>query len=394
VLGEALDNYRRLQEALTLINAPHGGELPYLAEELRAGAAAAAAHPSAPHEGEVPPAVPHTPAEPAVGRLADREATVRADADAILAAYARGETWEPYRPTPVRVRREDRVLARQMARLRAARDAYVSAAGDPVRAEAALERFRVLVSESGELLRSAGTPFESKPATDPVPPDAVRRGPHRPGSPEALLLDARARIADLAARVTDPASLTADRLFSAMQYAELETWASGVLGEPLRRSGTEGKLLSAAAIRDLRTDPPWLAEVLAARLAGYQRSHLVGAGFGGEVIAGLALAPEGVNQTVQNRGVEEYLRAVTSRNPGSVEVFVTGRGRRLLIPLAGGGATDVDIMTSVHYEIHHPPPVPLLQFEVVVQPDGRWNVVRNDLPRGAPGANVPTSGYR
>ncbi|HWM58332.1 MAG TPA: polymorphic toxin type 4 domain-containing protein [Pseudonocardia sp.] len=395
VLADSLDHFATFEDSVKFMTDGEAGELrTSLAEDVRAGVAAA----NAPGAPPAPPATPHVPAAPTLRGLLDREHTILADADAILAAYRRGETFEPYLEQPRRVRTGrdvDTRLARQMELLERARNEYRSASGDPVAAAAALERFRRLVSESGEVLReSAVRAFETSPAADPLPPSRRPVGPARPGSPGARLLDAEARIRALAAEVRRPASLGAARLFDALQFSETEARAKGTLGEPLRRSHTEGKLLSANEIRTLPTDPPWLADVLANHLEGYQRAHLVGPGFGAEEVHGVMLAPEGVNQTVQNRGIEKFLRKAASLQPGSTSVTMRAKGRRLLIPLTGGRFDHVDVVVSVHYQVHRPAPLPPLEFEVVVKPNGQWNVTRNDLPVGAPGAGVPTSGNR
>jgi hypothetical protein len=45
-------------------------------------------------------------------------------------------------------------------------------------------------------------------------------------------------------------------------------------------------------------------------LEGMQRSHSVGAGLGAEHAEGILYAPSEVNQKLQNRGIEQYLREI------------------------------------------------------------------------------------
>jgi hypothetical protein len=58
-------------------------------------------------------------------------------------------------------------------------------------------------------------------------------------------------------------------------------------------------------------------EVLEPSPAGYQRAHLVGAGFGRESPLGVLHAPIEVNQELQNRGIEQFIRgSYAQRLPG------------------------------------------------------------------------------
>jgi Bacterial toxin 4 len=59
-----------------------------------------------------------------------------------------------------------------------------------------------------------------------------------------------------------------------------------------------------------------------AGLPGYQRAHLLGAGFGVESPLGVLYAPEEVNQALQNRGIEALIRGMyRTRYPGA-EFFI------------------------------------------------------------------------
>jgi hypothetical protein len=63
-------------------------------------------------------------------------------------------------------------------------------------------------------------------------------------------------------------------------------------------------------------------EVLEPSPAGFQRAHLVGAGFGVESPLGVFHAPTRVNQELQNRGIEQFIRGMyRNRYPG-VDFFV------------------------------------------------------------------------
>jgi hypothetical protein len=108
------------------------------------------------------------------------------------------------------------------------------------------------------------------------------------------------------------------------------------------------------------------------------------------------LAPHGVNQLAQNKGVERILReaAAAGRSAGGspVAVTVSATGRRLAVPLASGGFEAVDVLTSVRYEIPRPAGPPL-HVRIDVEPSGAWRVT-HDLPTGAWPAGTPLRGAR
>jgi hypothetical protein len=100
-----------------------------------------------------------------------------------------------------------------------------------------------------------------------------------------------------------------------------------------------------------QTDPPGLAARLAKMFQNYERAHLVGPGFGGELAEGIMHAPTELNQEWQNRIVEGFLRNQAEAGR-SVDVTVTATGQRLAIPLANGTFRHVDVLTSVTYVVH------------------------------------------
>jgi hypothetical protein len=153
----------------------------------------------------------------------------------------------------------------------------------------------------------------------------------------------------------------------------------------------QGYTLGEGGIRALATDPPGLADRLADVVAGWERAHMVGPGFGSEEFLGIMLAPWGVNQVAQRQGIEAFLRWARD-NGYTTDPFIRAAGRRLAIPLEGGGYDYVDILTSIHYEIPRAGAL-ALTFDITVQPDGSWTVVHN-LPPVASCADIPLSGSR
>lgn len=322
------------------------------------------------------------------------------EADAVLAAWRQGHTREPHGVAPVTVPWPDHpVLTDQMRRMEDAVDAYRAAAPgltDPAAAARAVDDLQRAVADGNETLRSFGRRFEATSTGDRLPPGRpVPAGPHPPGSVAADALAARARAAALPG-----ASATAADLSDALRFSDLQVSATGTLSEPLARTlpgmGQERYVLRPSEIRRLPTDPSWLAGRLADIVAGWERAHLVGPGFGGELFAGLMLAPWGVNQLAQNRGAEAILRdlAAASRATGgpAITPTVTATGRRLAVPLANGGFEYVDLLSSVRYELPRPgrPPV---RIDITVQPDGSWRVTHN-LPAGTWPTGTPLSGTR
>ena len=63
-------------------------------------------------------------------------------------------------------------------------------------------------------------------------------------------------------------------------------------------------------------------EVLPPSPPGFQRAHLIGAGFGAESPLGVLHAPTQVNQELQNRGIEQFIRGLYRRRYPGVEFTV------------------------------------------------------------------------
>jgi hypothetical protein len=130
--------------------------------------------------------------------------------------------------------------------------------------------------------------------------------------------------------------------------------------------------------------------------AGYQEAHLIGPGFGGELFQGMALAPDNFNLVAQNQGIENFIR--TARDAGvEVPIEVTYKITRLAVPMADGGFEYLDVLTGASYTISRPqssaPPLQVI-FELEEPPSRAWRTVRNDIPAGAPGADVLAAGQR
>jgi hypothetical protein len=283
-----------------------------------------------------------------------------------------------------------------MGRLQAAMERYRRSQGsDGLTLAAAVANMRRQAARANELLRSGASAFEVTPLTAEVlPPSRARAAGTvaEPGSGAALADAARARVTALGP-VT---SASATEIFDALHLSSPEFVAEGTLRESLSRGeipgvGLEGYILGEGGIRALTTDPPGLADRLADMVAGWERAHMIGPGLGSEEFLGLMLAPWGVNQVAQRQGIEAFLRSARDAAI-TTEPFIRATGRRLAIPLEGGGYDYVDVLTSSHYEIPRTG-VPALTFDITVQPDGSWSVVHS-LPPGAPGAGIPLSGSR
>ena len=173
--------------------------------------------------------------------------------------------------------------------------------------------------------------------------------------------------------------------FAGAREARVQVEALGTVTEPLERNlpggSKERGLKTPAEIRELKTVPPELAGQVAAATAGFQRAHLIGPGFGGELAEGLMLAPEAVNQQLQNRGVETFIRGAADWTK-DLEVRVKAEGRRIELPLEGGGVHHVDLLDKVTYEILAPKGV-TYTVEIQVGPPA---TVKSTIPGSAPGA--------
>jgi hypothetical protein len=316
----------------------------------------------------------------------------------VIDAYTEGRTLErTVAPVPVAHHPE---LTARLQRLQRAMRAYRAAQHtSPAAAQRAEEQLRTWVSEADGILRSWGRRFETTTIETHVP---IRPDPAAP----AESIDARTLAVRRTVTATPGlATASAADLFHALAVDEPMVRGTGVLSEPLARNlpgvGLEAHTPSPQQVRTWVTDPPWLASRLADLLtfAGHvwERAHLIGPGFGGELFEGLMLAPRGVNQVAQNRGIEAFLRHAADVLDADVHVTVEVHGRRLAVPLADGTFEHLDIMESVHYRVpagaraiegvheHH------LMFDIWVDADGTWRLSHN-LPEGALDASLPPGG--
>ncbi|KLL09610.1 polymorphic toxin type 4 domain-containing protein [Protofrankia coriariae] len=188
------------------------------------------------------------------------------------------------------------------------------------------------------------------------------------------------------------ADLPRAQLLDELRLGGLDVVAEGSLREPIARAGLEKAQLRPAQIAGLKTVPPRLATRLAKLLERWQRAHLVGPGFGTELVEGIMLAPDGVNQLVQNRGFEDALRRAHGLG-ADVPLTARAKGRRLAIPLRDGTTEVVDVLESVHYEIPREGREPV-RFDITVSPDGRWSATHHGSLDGYWPADVPLAGTR
>jgi hypothetical protein len=85
---------------------------------------------------------------------------------------------------------------------------------------------------------------------------------------------------------------------------------------------------------------------------------------------------------LQNTGVETVIRSFPDEGR-SVNVIATAEGRRVQIPLEGGGMERVDILTKVHYTIEVPGEG-TFEVEITIT-NGEGRVTKNTVPEGRPG---------
>lgn len=233
-------------------------------------------------------------------RRREAGASARSSSSGRWRSCARGRRatpWRPGAPTPCPSRGGRRL---QMQRLQRAREAYERSRGrGDAAVREALERLRVEAVKADEVLRASGfevTPVGDQPEVLPPGRPAPAGSVAEPGSARALSDAARARAQALGPL---PAASAVD-VFTALEVSQPEFLAEGALRESLSRGevpgvGLEGCTLGGSGIRGLGTDPHGLAARLADLVAGWQRAHLVGPGFGPEEFLGLLLAPEGVS---------------------------------------------------------------------------------------------------
>ncbi len=80
-----------------------------------------------------------------------------------------------------------------------------------------------------------------------------------------------------------------------------------VVGKPQKRAGYEGLLLPGVKVG----------------LKGWERAHSQGAGTGSESARGILYAPREVNQELQNKGIEQFIRNLYKEKPSNVEFLFT-----------------------------------------------------------------------
>ncbi len=295
-------------------------------------------------------------------------------------------------------------LAGQMAELEgllALQTTDQIATATPIERFLALEELRASMARAGETLRSYEHAFTAEVSGDELPgrrPAGQPEPAAEPGAPENRY-ERSQRIADHA-RGTDVAGMPVADIVEMLRFAEPTVTARGIVGEALERTlpgvGLNSKAPTPSSIAAWHTQPPELAARLAAMFAGYQEAHLIGPGFGGELFQGMALAPDNFNLVAQNQGIENFIR--TARDAGiEVPIEVTYRITRLAVPMADGGFEYLDVLTGASYTISRPqssaPPLQVI-FELEEPPSRAWRTVRNDIPTGAPGADVLAAGQR
>jgi hypothetical protein len=112
------------------------------------------------------------------------------------------------------------------------------------------------------------------------------------------------------------------------------------------------------------------------------------------------LAPHGVNQLVQNKGIEKILRDAAAM--GDVNIVAVARGRELAIPLANGKFESVQILEQVTYFVRDADGQPIkfrnaqgkevpMRFSIEVEPGRGWRA-DFDLPPGLVDPSLPLSG--
>lgn len=322
-----------------------------------------------------------------------RGSDLRNLSEKVLEAWRSGQTL-PERgiayvvPSPAEPR-----LAAAMRKLEDAIDAYRKNPGsDAAAAAAASDALQREYAAANESLRKAAGDFDALTTGDVVPgrklpPGATGRT--GPNAEVAARADAvRARLA------ADPALVQAPRaqLLDELHLSDLDVIADGALREPVERGGFERVLLAVGAIRTRETVPPGLGARLAKLVEGWQRAHLIGPGFGSELIEGIMLAPEGINQLVQNKGLEKILRDAHALG-ADVPLTARAKGRRLAVPMRDGTTEIVDILDSVHYEIPREGRPPVI-FDITVNPDGSWTASHHGTLDGVWDPAVPLSGVR
>jgi hypothetical protein len=131
-----------------------------------------------------------------------------------------------------------------------------------------------------------------------------------------------------------------------------------------REVTVEGRLLE--SFEDRARDAPnfnktskkggslFTAEELGLKSADWEWAHLWGPGFGDEAAAGIMLAPRGVNQIAQNKGIEGYMRMLAKRARaagGDVRVKATATSWGNPTPSGWVPPKGVDFLQRADYKI-------------------------------------------
>jgi putative RNase toxin 4 of polymorphic toxin system len=139
---------------------------------------------------------------------------------------------------------------------------------------------------------------------------------------------------------------------------------TGVLRTPIRpRSSAPNYNLEGVRASDLQPEHP--------DVATYEVAHLWGPGFGDEARDGMMLAPEAVNQALQNRGIEDKLRELQAMAGANGTVLVTARATSH--PTMTTEPRGHELLASVSYSFHiqqngnpAPPPQHVGQIDITV----------------------------
>ncbi|HEX5543350.1 MAG TPA: polymorphic toxin type 4 domain-containing protein [Micromonospora sp.] len=316
---------------------------------------------------------------------------VRSLARQTLAAWAAGRTI-PERGLSYVVS-NPKTLAPVMERLQRALETYRRNPGsDAASAAEAAARLQREWATANEALRQATGDFDVVVHGDVLPGRPPPAGaPPRVGASA----EAAARADTIRSRLTSTpsvADLPRPQLLDELRLSDLDVIAEGALREPIARAGLEKVQLSPAQIAGLKTVPPRLAARLAELFERWQRAHLVGPGFGTELVEGIMLAPEGVNQLVQNKGIEDALRRAHGLG-AEVPLTARAKGRRLAIPLQNGTTEVVDVLESARYKIPREGREPI-RFDITVNPNGSWSATHHGSLDGYWPAGIPLAGTR
>jgi hypothetical protein len=238
------------------------------------------------------------------------------------------------------------------------------------------------LAEAMQAMYQAFLDFNAKPTADPVERLMAL------GEVQQRIVDAmealRAHDPTFSATVEPVGDVEPSDLVAGLQEQEIAVTATGRVSEPLFRQGFEKQLRSAGKLAGLKSG---FRERLAQLLARYHLAHLIGPGFGGELREGIMLAPPDMNLGAQNDGVETFIR--WAKEAGArLTLTAKATGRRLMVPLDGGGTAHVDVLTRVEYRIKIDGYDPELVVDITVSdpPNGRATVEHSDVPADAPGA--------